>query len=273
MKKLILILIPVAILLACEPIVPGPGGGLGAGATNPENRVKGTLIRKVEVKTSANTLTRTVLIEYNADSVITKLNDMANSNGGNYNVKYPSNTNIRFNGNHLINKNGTRINFISVNRQGWATETYRDTLHFNYMNNNLFNLVASSQYGSGLSAYNFQFDGNNLVGYNTFREYQYTFSQDIESPYIVNVNTINNIIYQRNEFGPTFIVWPMSLLPICYSGKSTNQLIISSKRIHNDLPMIYEKYTFDKDTEGRIIRMNVLDGNTDGLIEYYTFDY
>jgi hypothetical protein len=267
MKKLTLFLIPIAILLACEPILPGPGGG--GGITNPENRVKGSLIRKVEIKSPLDVSYRTVFIEYNADSVITKLN----SSIGSYNVKYPSNTNIRLNNDHLINKNGIKINFISVNRQEWALETFRDTLYFNYVSGNLFDMVASSQYGSGLSAYDFQFDGNNLIGYHTFRKYEYTYSFLSEDIQKVNVNVINNILFQRNEFGPTFTVWAMSLLPVSYSGKLATQLITSAKRIHSSQPEIYEKYNYEKDSEGRIIRLNVLDGSNDILKEYYIFEY
>lgn len=84
MKKLILMLIPVAILLACEPIVPGPGGG---GISNPDNIVKGPKIRTVVKYNHLNIRMDSYNLDYNADGVLTNLNGT---------VSYPSMNKVRW---------------------------------------------------------------------------------------------------------------------------------------------------------------------------------
>lgn len=269
MKKLTLFLIPIAILLACEPILPGPGGG--GGITNPDNKTKGALIKTINIHRSNGTTQNTYFISYNADSVVTKISD--------WNVQYPSNNKIKVGSSPYIfstlQKNGFRINYHIATRHDSWTGSYDDTLHFRYSNNNIQSLWRSSVSVSYLQADNFIYDGNNLISFGEVpRIYEFTYEPEIQDLSIINTSFFNNIALYRGGLGTTYMTDPATLyLPIVsLSGKQTLNLIASSKNTFASERL--EKYTYEKDTEGRIIRMNVLDGNNgDALKAYYMFEY
>jgi hypothetical protein len=274
MKKLILMLIPVAILLACEPIFPPtPGGG---GVTNPSNKNKGALIKKsTKYNMGPGNIPSIVWsdnyrLEYNSDSVLTKITIGTDANPSIYNVTYPNANRIKFKRNNnpnftLIHKDGGRILWLAWSQSdSWGTVS--DTLHYSYLNNQL-NATFTTHGGS--NHHSIGFIGDLLT---SFSRAGTNFSiAYLESPEneLVNTNVLNNLVLALyGGFGsPFYKDYQVFASMVSHTGKTTDRLI-SLMNIGGEIV----KFTYERDGMGRISRMNIL--NAENVVLYfYLFEY
>lgn len=179
--------------------------------------------------------------------------------------------------NRVTTKTGLVIDNIAYSYNSghpWDQTTYKDSVRFFYNGTDLSHIklihLLNEQTDIFLNDAVY-FNGSHVVGYWSGPQYNVTYHNHTENISLVNATIFNNLALYRSEFivSQGAFDLPMSFFPISLTGKASVHLI---SKIENPLSGYVKNFTYLKDEEGRIFRMNVLNNN-DEIIEYYIFGY